>query len=143
MGYAIALEHHEDGYPHIHAYVELSRPNYFRNMSQLDLGQYHGNYQPARGNREEVLEYLSKEDHDPLQDFTRAQVVRESGADLAREKRIEVAKSILEKGVSDCILDGTIHFTSIRPAQEWFYLHRTTVEIRAREHLEPFGDLRF
>lgn len=45
--YVIAEEQHADGEPHLHAFLKLFKRKKF-NASMFDLGEYHGNYQPAK-----------------------------------------------------------------------------------------------
>lgn len=51
--YIVARELHEDGTPHIHAYLQLDRKCNIRGATQLDVSDdaentFHGNYQPCR-----------------------------------------------------------------------------------------------
>lgn len=62
--YVVAQEKHEDGSPHLHAYIKLSRkvniknPNFFDLMTDEGV-EYHGNYQGARSDTA-VLKYCVK-----------------------------------------------------------------------------------
>lgn len=44
----IAEEKHEDGSPHVHAYVRYSKKKDVRKPDYFDIGEYHGNYQTAK-----------------------------------------------------------------------------------------------
>lgn len=56
----IARELHEDGTPHIHAYVLLEKRFNCRDSRFWDLGPYHGNYQKARS-IDSVVKYIRKD----------------------------------------------------------------------------------
>jgi len=56
----VAQELHEDGTPHIHAYVSLEQKTDFSSPSCLDIDGYHGNYQTA-GSPEAVAIYIKKD----------------------------------------------------------------------------------
>nr|UOF79959.1 rep protein [Cressdnaviricota sp.] len=63
-GCVVASEQHQDGTPHLHAYVRLSRRSVFRSAQFADVTwggvTYHGNYQRARSARC-VAEYVAKD----------------------------------------------------------------------------------
>lgn len=47
--YVIAEEKHEDGSPHLHAFLKLEKKRTFATVSKLfDLLEYHGHYEPAK-----------------------------------------------------------------------------------------------
>jgi uncharacterized protein YlaN (UPF0358 family) len=62
--YLYVIEEHQDGKPHIHAYVELEKKSDIKNENVLDIGKedhkFHGNYAAARNHRS-VIEYLMKD----------------------------------------------------------------------------------
>lgn len=62
-GSVVASEQHQDGTPHLHAYVKLSKRSHFRNAQFADVQWgglvYHGNYQKARSPKC-VAEYVEK-----------------------------------------------------------------------------------
>ena len=57
----VARELHEDGTPHLHAYISLEEKTNFKASSCLDIDGYHGNYQSA-GSPESVAIYIKKDD---------------------------------------------------------------------------------
>lgn len=59
-GGIICRESHEDGEPHLHAYIKLERKCNIRNPHFLDLGDCHGNYQCAKIPKN-AYEYCKKE----------------------------------------------------------------------------------
>lgn len=63
----ISEEKHEDGEPHLHAYVQLLNKCDFRSPNCLDYDGCHGNYQVAKGTYDQNMEYLTKEDKEPLE----------------------------------------------------------------------------
>lgn len=56
----VSRELHEDGSPHLHAYVLLERRYRVRNPRFWDLESYHGNYQSAKSVRA-VVGYIKKD----------------------------------------------------------------------------------
>lgn len=67
--YYIALEQHQDGNNHIHAFLEFSTPLRTRNCHIFDIGQYHPNIESAIRSQSAVIEYCQKEDEHPLCNF--------------------------------------------------------------------------
>jgi hypothetical protein len=59
--YVIAIEPHEDGYPHIHAYLKLTKRCNYSSARCLDIEGYHGNYQKCKNN-EAVKRYCKKKE---------------------------------------------------------------------------------
>ena len=57
--YVIAEEEHADGEPHLHAFLKLNKRKKF-SAAMFDLGDYHGNYQPAKSWRA-VVDYVKKD----------------------------------------------------------------------------------
>lgn len=62
--FIVAAEHHSDGEPHIHAYVEYGSKLHTRNERYFDVAGYHPNIQAVRS-KNAVLEYVTKDN-----DFT-------------------------------------------------------------------------
>jgi len=62
--YALVRELHEDGSPHIHAYINCNKKANITNPQQLDLSYedtiYHGNYQAAKSPNS-ILAYMLKD----------------------------------------------------------------------------------
>lgn len=56
----IAQESHQDGTPHIHAFIKVDKRLEFKH-TLFDIGTYHGNYQVAKSWRA-VAEYCLKEE---------------------------------------------------------------------------------
>lgn len=44
----VAQEQHEDGSPHIHAYVRFAKEKDVRKQEYFDIDGFHGNYQTAK-----------------------------------------------------------------------------------------------
>jgi len=59
-GIVVAAELHEDGSPHLHAYILLEKQLETVNPRYWDLGEYHGNYQKAR-DINAVVKYIKKD----------------------------------------------------------------------------------
>ena len=57
--WCIAREEHQDGTPHLHCYLKLSRKVNIKDPSKLDLKEFHGNYQGCRSPKC-VLKYVTK-----------------------------------------------------------------------------------
>lgn len=58
--YCIARELHEDGTPHLHAYVVYATRKNFKSPSCFDFLDKHGNYQIPR-NKKDVIAYVAKQ----------------------------------------------------------------------------------
>lgn len=56
----VAEEEHEDGVPHLHAFVSLEKTLDTQNCRYFDAGDYHGSYEGAKHPRE-CLDYVTKE----------------------------------------------------------------------------------
>lgn len=63
--YIVARERHDDGSPHLHAYVHFGRRRRFASERAFDVDGYHPNIQKPR-NKRNVIEYCRKEDDQPL-----------------------------------------------------------------------------
>lgn len=61
----IGQEKHEDGTPHLHAYVQNKEKVDIKSPNALDFECYHGDYVAAKGNYYEVYDYVTKEDKEP------------------------------------------------------------------------------
>nr|WPR18794.1 MAG: hypothetical protein [Crogonang virus 115] len=59
-GAVICRELHQDGQPHVHAYVLLGRQFCCKNARFWDLGEYHGRYEKAR-NIDHCVKYIKKD----------------------------------------------------------------------------------
>lgn len=57
----VSSELHEDGSPHLHAFIVLTKKYDTRNPNSLDLNGFHGNYQAAR-DAVNVRSYVIKDD---------------------------------------------------------------------------------
>jgi len=64
QGYCISVEAHEDGTPHVHAYLKFAAKVNIRSATHFDITDgstvFHGNYQPAR-KPADVIEYIKKD----------------------------------------------------------------------------------
>ena len=59
--YVICEEKHEDGSPHLHAFIKLEKKRSFSSVSKkFDLLKYHGHYEPAKSWKA-VAEYVKKD----------------------------------------------------------------------------------
>jgi len=64
--YLIARELHDDGSPHLHAYVHFGGRKRFADARAFDVGGFHPNIQKPRSARS-VIAYCRKEDLEPLE----------------------------------------------------------------------------
>lgn len=65
----VAQERHEDGSPHLHCLLKLSKRKDIRTANFLDLGEFHGNYQAGK-NAKYLFDYCTKADANALHNFT-------------------------------------------------------------------------
>jgi len=63
--YCICRELHDDGSPHLHAYVHFGGRKRFASATAFDVGGFHPNIQKPRSARD-VIAYCRKEDPEPL-----------------------------------------------------------------------------
>lgn len=66
MGVAACIEAHEDGSPHMHAYVVGKRKYRIKRADRLDFDGIHGNYQAAKS-PSDVYEYVNKDPQEYLE----------------------------------------------------------------------------
>lgn len=112
LEYVVCIEKHEDGNPHLHAYVKfekgLSPPNYTPTLDLPDPYAKHGNYQAVRSFRKSVT-YCQK-DGDYITNLDEAQLLS------PQAKRAKFAQDLQVRSVSEMVLDGTINFQAARAA---------------------------
>lgn len=60
LRYVIAIEKHQDGSPHVHAYIKFESKLDIRDSSYFDIVKCHGNYQGVRSAKN-VIEYCVKD----------------------------------------------------------------------------------
>ena len=96
----IASEKHEDGTPHIHAYVLLHKRFNCRDPLFWDLQGYHGNYQKAKS-IDSVIRYIKK-DGDILEfgEISWAEKI-----DSRQEHRRYLGKRLMEEPLEDIVRD--------------------------------------
>lgn len=73
--YFIARELHDDGNPHLHAYIHFGRRRRFHGGHCFDVDGHHPNIQKPRSARD-VVTYCGKEDATPLANFELAEIGR-------------------------------------------------------------------
>lgn len=95
----VCEEKHEDGSPHLHAYVKLETgvthvqaPTYF------DFNNHHGNYQPARSWRA-CQEYVKKDGN---------YVTFNLEIDSAQQKKAKRNRELIERPISELVDSGVI-----------------------------------
>lgn len=100
----VCEEKHEDGNPHVHAYIKLEHgidvkkaPTYF------DLNEFHGNYQAARSWRA-CQEYVKKDGN-----FITFNLDIES----AQQKRAKRNREIIDKPIDELIESGIIAMNQV------------------------------
>lgn len=95
----VAEELHEDGTPHLHAYVKLDTGVVLKQAPTFfDFDGFHGNYQPARSWRA-VQEYVKKDGN-----FVTYNIDIES----ASHKRAKRNRELLERPVHELVDEGLI-----------------------------------
>lgn len=97
-------EKHQDGSPHLHAYVKLDNGVTHKNApTYFDFKDYHGNYQPARSWRA-CQEYVKKDGN-----FITFNIDIES-AEMKRAKR---NREIIEKPIDELIESGIVSMNQV------------------------------
>lgn len=104
---AASRETHQDGEPHLHAYVELERKVDIRDPRRLDINGAHGNYRSARDTRATILAYLSKESN-PVIEKVGDENQPDDGEDRVIKKRRSQAQLIIQNGALHCATQGLL-----------------------------------
>jgi hypothetical protein len=146
----VSEETHEDGEPHLHVALSLTRKVNYSNPNSLDfIGESHGNYQ-AMKNQLNCLEYITKEDQDPAVfgiDFKarikELKAHRGGGKSAVVERMLSTGAELSE--VIEAVPGFTLlHFRAIEAFQRMLE-HRKLREVRdsrriAWRHSEITGD---
>ena len=113
----IARELHEDGTPHIHAYVLLEKRFDCRQSSFWDLAPFHGNYQKAKS-IDAVIRYIKK-DGDILEfgEISWAEKI-----DSRQEHRRYLGKRLMEEPLEDIVRDDPSLMFGLTRLRTVFYL---------------------
>lgn len=100
----VCEEKHEDGSPHLHAFVKLKdaiklkdAPTYF------DFNNYHGNYQPAKS-WSAVKDYVKKDDN---------YITYNLDVESAQQKKSKRNRQLMEEDVDTLLQEGTISFLQV------------------------------
>lgn len=108
----VAREFHEDGNPHIHAFLTLKKKFDTRSANFFDLGNYHGNYQVARCS-DDVIDYCNKADKEPL-----TYGVYVGNNQSVVQKRALQNKMILSKPLPQLVDEGVIHISMYKKMKD-------------------------
>lgn len=68
-GLVVGVEHHADGGRHLHAFISFGRKFHSRDARVFDVGGYHPNIVPSKGNPKGGYDYATKDgcvEHDTL-----------------------------------------------------------------------------
>lgn len=149
QGYCISVEAHEDGTPHVHAYLRFAKKTDVRSATHFDINEagrvFHGNYQAAR-KPSEVIEYIQK-DGDFIEDC--AVAAKKSWANILEESDSIIAfmDAIREHYARDYILqhERLLAFAAIKfrpteqvyaadPTQQWGFVPQE-MDNWVRDHL--------
>lgn len=93
--YVICEEKHEDGNPHLHAFLKLSKKKTF-NSNLFDLDKYHGNYQTCKSWRA-VIQYVKK-DGDYISNFDVKKALSKKGK-WKKEDLLKDIDTVLDEGL--------------------------------------------
>jgi len=110
--YMIVQESHKDGEKHIHCYIELNKRVDLNSDKCLDILEYHGNYQSCKS-KEKTIEYLIKEDKEPLQSMDFKHWLSQSRNHKKIENNLEKLKMVEELGLAQCVRTGQIALTNL------------------------------
>lgn len=92
--YVIAEEEHLDGSPHLHAFLKLNKRVRW-SATRFDLGEYHGNYQPAKSWRA-VQEYCKK-DGDYISNID-LKAARQKQSKMKKEDLLKDPEALMDSG---------------------------------------------
>lgn len=108
IDYLIVKESHEDGEPHIHAFLELETRCNWHTANCLDVGNFHGNYQTTKS-KQNWIEYLLKEDKEPLQSREWDNWLELSKNHKKRDKNLTLLEDLKTKGPLGMLHEGSIN----------------------------------
>ena len=122
--YVIAEEKHADGQPHLHAFLKLFARKKF-NAAMFDLGEYHGNYQPAKSWR--CVEQYCKKD---------GNYITNEDIDNARHKKAKRNMELIKMDPKEAVEGGYIGFCAlpsfIKAKREWKNLEEVPLFIERK-----------
>ena len=112
--YYIVQELHEDGNPHLHAYVEVKKAVDYSNSKCLDFLENHGNYQTVK-NKLHWLNYVFKTDEpekrdlSPLSSFDIQKELQSISSHIKRDSKkanLELLETAMKEGGPAALLEG-------------------------------------
>jgi len=138
--YLIVQEHHKEGGElegvegdlHIHAALFLKKKCDFTTPSCLDILDYHGKYEGIK-NKEKTIEYLLKEDKNPLQSRNWAEWLRASKKHQTREKNLDFLTQVIEKGPIKMVQEGELSLMNLQKTLVNLKAYNTLIEESKRE----------
>lgn len=131
--YLIVQEHHKEGGDldgvegdlHIHAAIFVKKRCDFNSPQCLDVLEYHGKYESIK-NKEKTIEYLLKEDKNPLQSKNWAEWLKASKKHQQREKNLDFLNQCLEKGPAKMVREGELSLMN---------LSKTLINLKAYQNI--------
>ena len=140
--YAVcAEEKHEDGSPHLHAYVHLKDQTNFKNPNCLDFNGKHGDYSKAFCPKKS-REYVMKDNnYVEFGEYKETEELRKINREINRQEK---NKLILETDTVKLVDDGTIALTQIQLVEKSKSLyqqlnHPASEKIIQRECIWVYG----
>lgn len=103
--YLIAVESHQDGGKHIHAYIKFSKKRNFKRADWADVNGYHPNISGAIRSDIAVSKYITKEDDDYITNYWKLKTDVYAEA-FAKPTLSEALSHIKEKRPRDIALYG-------------------------------------
>ena len=122
--YVIAEELHDDGQPHLHAFIKLAKKVRFA-QAAFDLGEYHGHYEPAKSWRA-VAAYCKKEGN----------YISNIDLDAARHMKAKKNLDLINMDPKEAVQQGYIGFCSLpmflKAKREWKNLEEVPLLIERK-----------
>ncbi|AUM61648.1 Rep [uncultured virus] len=137
--YLIVQEMHKDGEIHIHAYLGLKQKINYKDPKCLDILDHHGEYESMK-NKEKTIEYLLKEDKQPLQSQDWQQWLMQSKSHQKRQNNMDKLNYILDNGLQKAVLTGNIPLVQLPTYQKALDIYKTLDEKDDREDIPEMLD---
>jgi len=130
--YVVSEEEHKEDEEqglHQHVYLILNKKCDIRNAKALDINGQHGNYLTMK-KQEECLQYVTKEDKEPLSNFDWKSTLMQMKNHKRRSHNLEQYEELMREGPLKMVKTGSINYMNYMKAKA------TYQEIKEDERLE-------
>lgn len=136
--WVISQEEHKEGGLHLHGYIKLAQKINTRDPAFMDMEGFHPHLKAVK-NKNGWLEYLLKEDMDPLASFDVKDQVLCSKAHEKRKRNREQLDMLMEKGPYKMLLMGEIAPCQYKTWKNAYELILKDKEEEQAQEKDPLG----